>query len=648
MFLNYLKTALRNLVRLKTYSIINILGLSIGLTVSFIILIFLFNEYSYDNYTKNQDLIFRLICKDNVFNTNQPNTPYALAPNLKTNFPDVSKAARTKRLGVSIQNGQNFIPAKNFVSADGEIFEILTLPLVSGNPKTVLNSPNSVTISENIADKYFQNRDPVGNVLRFKIYGDIYTFRITGVFKNIPNNSTFRANYIASIDAAKNYYENVYSGQDIRPHEQWDILAYNTYIQFFPNFNITSFKNNLADYIKIYDQQNRFKYDLQPLKDIYLYSSNLINDPIPKGNLTNIYLFSAIAFLILIIAAINYIILFSARTTIRLKEIGLRKVVGAKRLDLFRQIIIESLCFAFIALPFALMLLELLLPFVNRLLGDQIDTHYLQSWHFILSFFTVTFVIGCFSGTYVSFYFSKFQPVEVLNSKITVKTKKSNFKRGLIAVQMTISITLISASIIVYQQLNFAQNQFLGFDKEQLLTISFQDRETRDSYQVYKNEIKTYPNILKISGASYVPPTDGWTRSSFSDPNDPDKLIEMEGIYVDNNFIETLGLRLIKGRQFSPDFFADPGEAIILNETAAKIINLKNPVGNKFSGSTIVGIVNDFHIHSFRHKIEPLMIHLGPKYVAEMIIRIKPDDVSKTVTFIQEKWQLLNSNTPFK
>lgn len=649
MLANYLKLAFRNLKRFKTYSFINICGLALGMAISFVIFLYVNNELGYDKANKNADNIYRIITNDVPFSTEQPNTPFILAPTLKKDFPEIVDIVRTKRLGASIKIEDKFSRISNFISADPSVFNIHEIELIAGNPETVLTEPYSVTLSESTVKKYFNDENPIGEILTIKNYGEIYDLKITGIFKDIPQQTTFQANFISSITLNYKFYEKLFSyNKELDPQQDWAILSCNTYVLFPENIDDGLFSSKLPEFVKHYQEKERFSYFLQPLKDIYLHSSNLVNNGLPQGNLANIYLFSAIAFLILIIAGINFVILSIAKSSTRTKEVGLRKVVGAERLDLIKQILFESVFISFISLPFAIVFLELLVPQLNQILGLSLTINYLLDWQFVCTFIFLTFFMGLLSGSYIAIFLSKFNPIEIFRAHKETGVSRSFFRRALVVVQVSIFVGLITSSIIVYKQLHFMQNQNLGFNKENLLSISFHGVELQDRYRPFKNEISNYPGILGISGASYVPLTDGWTKSAFSDPEDKTKKYEVESISVDYNFVETLGLQLTEGRDFSKDFSTDTKSGYIFNETAMKEIDLNHPKWKKLSSTfKATGVVKDFHIHSFREKIGPVMLSLRPERAREMILRIDSKNIPKTIDFLKDKWEELNPGQSF-
>jgi len=648
-FANYLKLAIRNLRRFKIYSFINICGLALGMAVSFVIFLYVNNELAYDKYNPNADNIYRIITNDEPFSTEQPNTPFILAPTLIKDFPEIVDIARIKRLGASIKIEEKFNSVKNFISADPSVFNIHDIQLIAGNVETVLADPYSIALSESTVKKYYSDENPIGKILTIKNYGETYDLKITGIFKDLPRQSTFQANFISSITINYKFYEKLFSyNKELDPQQDWAILSCYTYILFPENFDSSLFTSKLPEFVKHYQEKERFSYYLQPLKDIYLHSSNLVNNGLPQGNLANIYLFSAIAFLILVIASINFVILSIAKSSTRTKEVGLRKVIGAARLDLIKQILFESVFISVISLPFAIVFLELLIPQLNQILGLSLTINYLHDWKFVCTFFFITFSVGILSGSYIAIFLSKFNPIEIFRAQRESKVSRSFLRRALVVIQVSIFVGLITSSIIIYNQLNFMQNQNLGFNKENLISISFQSNELQKLYEPYKNEITNYPGILQISGASYVPPTDGWAKSAFTDPEDNTKKYSIESISVDYNFIETLGLQLKEGRDFSKDFSSDLKSGYIFNETAMKEIDLNHPKWKKLSSTfEATGVVKDFHIHSFREKIGPIMLSLRPERVREMILRIDSKNMPKTIDFLQKKWESMNPGKPF-
>ena len=651
MFKNYLKMSVRNFWKQKVHSLINISGLAIGMAVCFVILLYVLNEYSYDQYHKNKERIYRIICENKTSNYLQPDTPYLLASTMKTDFPEVIETARFRGWTASMKTGDDFTNIKGFVSADGGLLKILTLPLVVGNPDEVLEGPNSLIISEEVVEQYFSDRNPVGRTVTLKVFGEEYDLVITGIFKDIPGNSTFRANFICSLEVTKQVYVNGLRALNILPHEKWNMPGYNTYVLVTEGSDPSSLSEKMTSLSNQHVVKKNLEYSLQPLKDFYFHSGYLINNRLAEGNISYVYLFTSIALLVLLIAIINFIVLSTARSTARSREVGLRKVFGASRSELIRQIIIETVVFCFLSFPLAIFFLEVFKPLFNEFLGREIASNYFYNWRLGLGFIFITLSVGIVSGSYISVYLSRFQPAEIFKNELTKGAGKLNFRRTLIAVQMVISIALIAASIVIQRQLYFMRHQDMGYNKDNLAMISFNDQELSGRYQVFKNEIVGYPGILSVSGASCIPPTDNIGTSMLSSPDDPENKHKVEYISVDYGFLKTLEIPLVEGAD-QMDLMTKYSKAesfgVIVNESFVRGFGLNEPVGTMFRDLKIVGVMEDFHIHSFRERIGPVMFELMPDFIREMVIRIKEEDRGQTITFLQEKWVEVNPDFPFR
>jgi putative ABC transport system permease protein len=368
---------------------------------------------------------------------------------------------------------------------------------------------------------------------------------------------------------------------------------------------------------------------------------------VDQGNINNVYIFSLIGIIILVIACINYTILSTAKSSTRSKEIGIRKVLGAGKNTLLKQILGESVLISFISLPVALLLAHLLLPSVNQLFRKQLVIHYSENWQFIAGFILLTLFVGLISGSYLAFYLSSFQPVDVLKSKINIGITRSIYQKILIIIQLIIFVVLILGTCIIYKQIHYALHKDMGLNKEGLVIIHYDDDGFRKRYESFKNEISKNPDIINVSGAMFSPPYNGGMQWDVPRIDDPDQIIKVEGLAVDFNYIETLGFTLSEGRTFSKEFGSD-SSAIMLNETAVKKLGLADPVGKMIDDRLIIGVIKDFHLHSFHKAIMPMIIDIMlMKYAGEVVVRIKPDNISTTMNFIEDKWKEFAPDVPF-
>jgi putative ABC transport system permease protein len=609
------------------------------------------NEISYDKHHENRDRAYRVLQQHfdvggNIF---LPTTPYKLAPTLKEDFPEIEKFARVSSSfeDAFVKKGNEFIKEGAVHYADPEIFDILTIPLSKGNPKTALSDPHSVIISEKVAKKYFGNQNPMGEALTISIGSDVENFKITGVLKETNFRSHFEPNFIIPISY-------MISNMDPNVIENWMSSDCVTYILLEDNCKVSEIEAKLEDFAKRHLPENvRSKFYIQSLNDIYLHSEHVSFDIITKhGNINYVYSFSAIAILILFIACINYILLSAARSTTRAKEIGIRKVVGADRSDVTKQVLSESLCFSFISLPIALVLVELFLPHLNQLLELNLSTNFLNSWEIILGFLLITVIVGILSGSYIAFYSSSFQPVDILRNRFNIGKPKSNLRRCLTIFQVMIFLILIFCSLTINRQMRYIQNKELGFNKEQILIIqSIRSGNFGQRYISFKNELLQSPYIVNVSGSNFAPPREEGIFSSYILTTH--KKIKTEIILTDQDYLTTLGIELIEGRNFSDEFPSDYKDAIILNQAAVKQLELGNPIGENikirgWDDRKIIGVIKDAHFHSLYEEVTPTIIMLNKPWAYHvLLVRLKSGDIRNTINFIERKWYEFFPSSPF-
>jgi putative ABC transport system permease protein len=640
MLKHYFKIAIRSIIKSKIVSIISIISFAVGLTSALLILLYVVNETSYDRYNKNRKYIYRILTEI-VDNWEEPRTQYILAPTLKSNYPEIINITRINNLFADVKKGEEYITNVQLRSADNDIFKIFTLPFLKGDPESALMDPFSVVISESMSREYFVDQDALGKSLTVKIWGEEIQLTVSGVMKNIPENSTFKADFIVPTDLSVKYWSQRfdYNGS----MDDWMAPFYGeTYLLLPENYGPAELENKFAEFEKTYLPEvlrEIMRFHLQPLMDVYLRSSHLVNNSGIIGNIKNVYIFSLVGFIILIIASINYSILTAARLSTRSKEIGIRKVLGAGKNTLVKQILGESVITSFISLPFALLLAHLLLPAVNQLLRKQLVIHYTENWQYIAGFLLLTLFVGILSGSYLAFYISSFRPVDVLKSKVNNFITRSVYQKVLIITQLIIFIILILGTSVIYKQIHYALHQDMGLNKEGLVMIHFDNDDFRKRYGSFKNELSKNPDILNVSGAMFSPPYNGGMYWDIPRTDEPDQVLKVEGLSVDFNYIETLGFKLIDGRTFSEKFASD-STAIMLNETAVKKLGLVNPVGEMIDKKTVIGVIKDFHLHSFHMEINPMVIFmLDLKYAGEVVIRINPDNIPATLDFIENKWK---------
>lgn len=652
MFQNYLKVAIRNLLKNKIYSIVNISGLVIGLTCSMLIIVYVLNEHSYDRFHENAEYIYRL-GKEAITGDKADREPLSSAPTAKAllqDFPEVANIARFKYCRKTIVKYRDKKFYESHISyVDPSAFDIFTLAMISGEAKTALTKPYSIVITEQIATKYFGTDNPLGKVLQFN---NEYDYHVTGVMKNIPENSHLELDMLCSM-------ETLYSQND-PTLENWLAFEYFTYVQLKDQVDYEQFESKFPAFIDKYisddlkDQNKSIKFFLHPLTKIQLYSHL---EGFSPGRITQVYIFFVFALCMLLTACINFMNLTTARSLNRAREVGIRKVVGANRSRLIYQFLGEALILSLISLLISLLIVQILIPYFSTLIRQQLHLNYIENPELILGFLVLAILVGIISGSYPAFYLSRFQPTQVLKGKITSKIRKINLRSGLVVFQFFMSTVFMIQTFIFSIQIGHLRNMDTGFNKEHVVVLPIVDDTIKRSIKSFKQELNDFPAVLNVAATSTLP---GWSiPRSFKIPQGyaEDNMQLMDDINVDDDFISTLEIEMAAGRNFSEQFGTDQQDAIIINETAARTYGWEHPVGktirysigpDKFARATVCGVVKDFHLVSFYRKIEPLFISNKPDNINYLLLRVQPDNMQKTIAQIQQMWNNLYSDYPFE
>jgi len=656
MLKNYLKIAFRSLKKHKGYSFINISGLAIGMAVCMLIFMWILNELSYDKYHEKADRICRLTIDIEVGTTlHTPVSLTAAGPALIEDFPEVITAARVDRPGrVSVKYEEKIFQETGVGFAENAIFDIFTFPFVSGDPKTALEAPNTVVITESMAKKYFGDSDPLGKILRFNNDTD---FSVSGVVKDVPPNSHFRFNMLRS-------FQTLMAGGSVSD-DMWFDLRFFTYLlldeftdpgqleQKLPGF----IDNHVGEALKA--TGGSAKLFLQPLKKIHLYS-DFERDISANSDITYVYLFSAIAIFVLLIAGINFINLSTARSATRAQEVGMRKTLGAIRSRLIGQFLGESMIHSILAMGMAIVLTKLSLSFFNTVIGSELTLDFFQKPWLLAVFLGMAVIVGVFAGSYPAFILSSFPPVHVLKGLVKAGGSHSRFRKILVVFQFSITIALIAATIIVYKQIIFMKNKELGFNKEHVVIIPGMNESHRKSYPSIRSELLSISGVIDVGASDLVPSRGHLIGSFLPEGFADDQVMAMDYMNVDAHYIPTMGMDIAAGRNFSEDFATDTDESVLINETAAKKIGWEDPVGKRFvfrpppnSGRevfylSVIGVVKDFHMQSLRERIEPLIIFYDYDSLLRLSVRVAPDNIPNTMGLIEKKWKELDPNRPFQ
>ncbi len=661
MFNNYIKTALRNIRRNKLYSVLNIAGLAIGVTCCLLILLYVQDELSYDKFHAKADRIYRVSTIIDIKDRHMDfaSTAHVQGPMFKEEFPEIENYVRFNYYGSRrvIQYKDRSFTEEKFIWVDNSIFDVFSFKLLKGNPEDALVEPNTVVITEEMAEKYFGQEDPVGKNLR--VHNETL-YMVTGVMENIPMNAHFRPNFFAS-----------FSTLDLKPtgNAAEDLMSNIDYLTFVLLREGTDYKQlegkfegfverHLGPLLEAFDGKAR--YELDPLTRIYLHSDRQ-GELERTGDITYVYLFSGIGLFILLLACLNFMNLSTARSANRAKEVGLRKVVGAQRRQLIRQFLGESMILAFIAIFLALLLVAFSLPLFNSISGKVLTMDYFTKIPFIGGLIGLFVFISLIGGSYPAFFLSAFRPVEVLQGRLKKGTKSPFLRIALVSLQFTVSIVLIIGTLIVDKQLNFVRNRKLGYDKDHVIALRIRNEETQKKYETIKNELLKHPNILSVTASSSLP----LGRNSFSAHHAVGKpeneLTMLHSQIVDEDFIDTYSIKIVKGRNFSKDFPTDRQEAALINEAAVQKLGWHdNPLGqqievflslDKRKRYRVIGVVQNYHFESLHKEIEPLILynsnpHGGNYYRISM--RTSPERVQETVAFVKSKWAEFDSQYPIE
>lgn len=656
-FKNYLKIAIRNIRRQKGYAFINIAGLAIGMACCILIILYIAHELSYDRFHQNADRIYRMGI-DAKTGGSPILAPLSNAPSplvLKQDYPEVLDAVRI-RTSFSVSNNlvkyeDKQFYEKNVLYADNSFFNVFTFPMIKGDSKTALKASYSVVLTEGIATKYFGDDNPLGKVLRFDDQED---FTVTGVVENVPQNSHFTFSMLCS-------FETLYA-RDREAMETWYNWNLYAYLLLPEGYDYRELEKKFPAFIEKHIGKElkalgvEMKYFLQPLTRIHLHS-NLQLELFGNSSILYVYIFGAIALFVLLIACINFMNLATARSANRAKEVGLRKVVGAKRKELIKQFLGESLVYSFFSLLIALMLVELALPFFRSLSGIDLRLSYASLGWLIPGFLGLILFVGVVAGSYPALFLSRFQPVRVLKGSLKAGTASSRFRSLLVVAQFVISISLIIGTAIILNQLNYMKNTNLGFDKEKVLVVQIMDQNIRQSLDSIKTELKGIPGILNVAASSIVPGEYPNAQPFLPEGFSEKQAQIMESMDVDHDFIPTLGIEIAKGRNFSDEFKTDREEAALINETAARKFGWDDPVGKTIKAPTsitlewgtrrIIGVVKDFHLASLHKTIAPLYISNRPSYLNSIIIKISSENSGHIIDLLREKWREIAPNRPF-
>lgn len=638
---NHVKVALRNTFRHKGYSFINIAGLAIGMACCAVLFLYVQYELSYDRFHEKSGQIYRVITQSEssgqvkrIATTSAP-----LGPAMREDFPEVRQVVRLgNNVFKILHQGKRFYEQLFYV--DPEIFDIFSFPLTAGDPRTVLSDPNSMVISEKMAKKYFGDDNPVGKFLNIENWRD---FRITGVLKNVPSNSHLQFDFLIK-------FTDVVS----RNLREWGMSNYYTYALLAEGSSLDEFDRKIPDFVEKYRGRElrevyKVRYALQPITRIHLYS-HLNLEISPNNDISNVAIFALVALFILLIACFNYVNLSTARNALRAKEVGLRKVIGARRAQIISQFMGETLIFSLISVFLTFVLIELFLPLFNMITGNVLRPVYFGNPMVIVFLVGIVVVVNLISGVYPALKISRFQPVKAFKGGFQDGARTPTMRRILVVSQFAISGMFLIATAVLFQQLNYVKNAELGFDREHVVMIPIKEVEILKKRETIKQEFLKNPDVLSACSSSFFPGRKMWYQSFwYEGMQEGGDMIHW--IAVDPDFLETFQIELLEGRNFARDFPSDTQTSYLLNEAAIKKIGWASPLGKQFEindKGAVIGVIKDFHFFSLHQQIEPLALMIYPEGYEFFSIRIKHDAMPETLAFIGDTWNKFAEEQPFE
>ena len=664
MIRNYLKIALRNLMKYKFISAINLFGLAIGLTCCLLILSYILHELSYDRYNVNHKNIYRVgrtfvNPETGALNLKLGTVAPPVAPLLQNDFKEIKKITRFLPAGnTAVRYGEKRFNERNIYFADENLFDVFTVNVVKGNPAKALNDPFSLMLSEELAEKYFGNEDPVNKMVRIN---NQFETRVTGVYKAFPSNSHVHPEMMISFNTLKD--SAIYGAENLRTN--WGNNSFFTYLLLPDGYDHKKLEAQFPAFLNRHLDEGDEKFkasewtslQLMNVADIHLHSHTDLEAE-ENGDIKRVYVFSAIALFILLIACINYMNLSTARSVLRAKEIGVRKVVGARRNELIAQFLSESVLISWIAILLALLFTQLSLPWLNKMSGLDLSLDVLLNWQIILALLLAPFVVGLISGLYPALFLSSFKPIKVLKGFMKAGGANISFRQGLVIVQFSISIILIISTIIVLQQLKFMQNKSLGFDKDHMVTIGY-NPDLNETYQSFKTELLANPSINEVGRSSRIP-SGRLLDASGSQVSRGDTLAptqaDIKALRADKDFIPVYGVKMVAGRNFRNDYGTDTS-SFILNEAAVNVLGFKSPeevIGKKFQYGgrvgTLVGVVNDFHFESMHQRILPIAFYqaLTPGGYNNISVKVNGNNIPGALAHIEKTWKKFVPEIPYE
>ncbi|NLJ44793.1 MAG: FtsX-like permease family protein [Bacteroidales bacterium] len=645
MFKNLLKTTVRYIRKHAGYSLLNVLGLTLGITSALFLIIYVSDELSYDRYHEKADRIYRVSSKitetDDQFTWIVAQIPFG--PQVAQDYPEVESFTRFINMPRALYKYEDKeYNEENFYYADSTVFDIFTYKVLKGEVKSAVKDPKKIVLTKTAAARYFGKSDPIGKTLT----EGSNTYEVTGIIDDLPYNSHFRFDALTARNNLPKQLGN------------WGNFGVFTYLLLPENLDAKAFETKIQGMYDSYMKQIfgpiniKIEYILEPIKRIHLYSTNA-NEPEPTGSITYVYIFGIVAIFLILIAAMNYMNLATARSTRRAREVGLRKVVGSRRSALVMQFLGESVVLTLISLIISIILMIVLLPKFNLLAGKSFSPDILYSPVVLISILGIVLITGIFGGSYPALFLSRFSPVTVLKGEITQGSAGSLFRKILVVIQFSISVAMIVCTLVVFRQLNYLKNKDQGFDQKNVLSLQLNNRQMIRKYPLLKQMLLENEDIRYVTSTN-TPMGEGSGKLVFN--VETDQGMSQRGInfsVVDHDFVETLGIRMVQGRDFQQDMPSDTLNGVLVNETFVKRMGWKDPIGKKIEAgdentlrARVVGVIADYHQTGMYNEIESLLLAYR-EFNNILYIKLSGKDNEKTLSYIESKWKEVFPDQPF-
>ncbi len=643
-------TSYRFLAKSKTYTIINLLGLVLGLTAVYILFTFLINELSFNSCFKDNDRMFRVLMQDRKSGTLDALTALVIAPTLRQNVGSIDEVCRIANPAgitgpVAVSKTNVFFKESGLICADPSVIDLFSISVLKGAKKELLALPASVIISEKAAAKYFGKIIPVGKTMKIKAAGKIFYFVVEAVYQDLPWNSSYQADFITSNQFLRNIILEI-SDSPAKFDTSFSELLIETIVLLKSGVSpeVAEREIRMKDQFRVLGKKG-YNLKLQKIRDMYLGSVNIQNDFLPKGNPSNLVIYSSLALFILLLAAINYSILSTARSALRFKEIGVKKVLGASRKALRNQILTESVLLTFLAFPLAFLLLGLINPLIKILFGYELQMHVSNFALYFVLFATITLLIGFLSGTYVAVYLSSLDPLHALKLRL-FSYRKFSLGKVFTVFQLFITLSLLICFVTVYRQMRFCFHQDNKIRTDNILMVNFDPGEF-SGYELLKERVNHIPNVSSVSGISISFPSNATNDIRLRVGTSPVREIAFEHYYIDFGFFKTLGVDFESGRDFDRHDSSDLKSGIIINKTGKNLLSQSMGTNDMIGQWRVHGVVSDFNMGTLHSKIKPSMFRLRPARCKSLLVRYNQDAKEEVIADIEKEWRRIAPDQPF-